>query len=254
MRPIIGISCALQKPDGTGPVPTSSTPNYYVNSDYCSAVEEIGAIPVIVPMIHDEAVITELLKGLDAIIFTGGGSALPKEVREQPYLPSLEEQNPERYRFDSYLIQEVLALDMPTIGICRGHQMINDGLGGKLYSKIQTEIAGAKCHHQGDTPGKEAWHAIDLESCSKLRQIMGEDTLKVNSFHNQSILKVGEGLKIVAHAPDGVVEAIESQEHTFVFGVQFHPEKMRAETFAQRFFTAFRAAAENYRRVRKARG
>lgn len=252
MHPIIGITCALQKPHGTGPVPTSLTPNYYVNSDYCSAVEGVGAIPVLVPMVQNEIVIAELLKGLDAIIFTGGGNALPEKVRKQPHLPSLEEQNPERYRFDSYLIKQVLALDMPLIGICRGHQMLNEVMGGTTYSKIQTEISGAKCHYQGDIPGKTPWHAIDIEEESKLASILGESKIEVNSFHNQSVLKAGKGLKIVARAPDGVVEAIESQEHFFVFGVQFHPEKMRDEAFSQRFFSAFREAAHNYRESKEA--
>ncbi|NLP17650.1 MAG: gamma-glutamyl-gamma-aminobutyrate hydrolase family protein [Firmicutes bacterium] len=247
MHPVIGITCALQKPDGTGPVPTSLTPNYYVNSDYCTAVEEVGAIPVLVPMVQNKTVIAKMLKNLDAIIFSGGGNALPKEVTEQPYLPSLAEQNPERYRFDSYLIQQVLDLDMPMIGICRGHQMINEVMGGTIYSKIQTEIPGAKSHHQGDVSGAKAWHAIDITEESKLSHILGENNIEVNSFHNQSVFKEGKGLKIVARAPDGVVEAIESREHSFVFGVQFHPEKMRDEAFSQRFFTAFREAANNYR-------
>lgn len=251
MKPVIGITCALQKPGGMGPVPTSALPIYHVSTDYCLAVEKVDAIPLIIPMVQSDTMRENILENIDGLIVTGGGGSLPQSVLQQPYLPSLREQNPERYAFDSSLIKKALRLEMPLVGICRGNQMINEVTGGTIYSRLQTEIPGTMCHNQeGLAPWGEPWHPLILDPESALARIFGTLKIEVNSLHHQSIHKVGKGLKAVAYAPDGVVEAIESEEHPFVFGLQFHPEKMMGEPFANNFFRALREAALAYKKAK----
>ncbi|HHY37298.1 MAG TPA: gamma-glutamyl-gamma-aminobutyrate hydrolase family protein, partial [Firmicutes bacterium] len=188
------------------------------------------------------------------IVTGGAGNSLPPASLQQPYLPGLREQNPERYVFDACLIKQALKLGMPLVGICRGNQMLNEVRGGTIYSRLQTEIPGSLRHNQdGRAPWGEPWHTLILDPTSELASIFGVHKVGVNSLHHQAIHKVGQGLRAVAYAPDGVVEAIESEEHPFVFGLQFHPEKMLGEPFANNFFQALREAALDYKKAKAGR-
>lgn len=253
MEPLIGITCSIKYPERESAILLRSPiPIFFVSDDYSRALEAVGAIPVLVPLVEREKILTGLLEILGGIIITGGGAPLAPELLAKPYLPDLKNQAPERYEFEARLIRHALNLKMPLVGICRGNQMLNEVVGGSTYSRIQTEIPGSLTHHQaGLAPWHEPWHPVSLVPGSQLAGILGSSRIEVNSLHHQAIRKVAPGFRAVAYAPDGVIEAIESQEHPFAFGLQFHPEKMLSEAFAQRFFRAFREAALDYQKKRK---
>jgi putative glutamine amidotransferase len=117
-------------------------------------------------------------------------------------------------------------------------------LGGTLVQDIPTEIATTIQHPWAGHEGPEPHHTIALESGSRLAQLAGASEIRVNSSHHQSVLAPGKNLRIVAHAPDGVVEAVEwTGDSNWVTGVQWHPERMVSDRFARALFREFVAEA-----------
>ncbi|KYH33178.1 gamma-glutamyl-gamma-aminobutyrate hydrolase family protein [Neomoorella mulderi] len=240
MLPIIGITVAFETILENSPVPGADL--YYTNREYARAVELAGAVPVMLPAVKDETVLRGLLDRLDALVVTGGVRPLPKDMLAEPVLPGLKEQNPARYASDYRLIAEALRRDMPLLGICRGHQMINEVTGGNLCLRLPEPHP----HCQTSPPAAPA-HAVEIEPDTLVHRIVGQRHLPVNSLHLQAVEKVGPGMIVAARAEDGVVEAIESKNHSFVLGLQFHPEKMTDESIYLNFFKALANQAKAYR-------
>ncbi|WP_242656281.1 gamma-glutamyl-gamma-aminobutyrate hydrolase family protein [Desulfofundulus thermosubterraneus] len=161
----------------------------------------------------------------------------------RPVLLGLKEQNPARYAYDYQLIAEALRRDMPVLGICRGHQMINEVTGGSLCLRIPQPHP----HRQTGSPATPV-HAVEIEPDTLVHRIVGERRLAVNSLHLQAVERVGPGMVVSARAEDGVIEAIESKKHSFVLGVQFHPEKMAAASVYMNFFRVLVERAEAFRK------
>jgi putative glutamine amidotransferase len=204
------------------------------------AVLDAGGLPIILPPLG--GVIPALLERVEGILLTGGGRLPPGTFRADRPAPTLEAINPDRYDFERQLIRAALARGIPLLGICRGMQMINETLGGRLINNILADFPHALQHYQR-APGWHPTHAISIAPDSRLAEIVGEAHAEVNSFHRQAVATPGSGLRVTAVAPDGVVEAVESRSG-FVLGVQFHPEKMvnRQERW-RRTFEALVAAA-----------
>jgi putative glutamine amidotransferase len=112
---------------------------------------------------------------------------------------------------------------LPTLGICRGQQLLNVALGGSLVQDLPSE--GVDTHRQ-QAPRHGLAHAFSVEPESRLARIFGETQFQVNSFHHQAVRAVAPSLRAVAWAPDGTIEALESAEHPWLLAVQFHPEDL----------------------------
>ncbi|MEW6524042.1 MAG: gamma-glutamyl-gamma-aminobutyrate hydrolase family protein [Bacillota bacterium] len=238
MLPIIGISCCI---DHEGLLALSSPRRlYYVPRDYAEAVERAGGLPVMVPFVDGAGVLEEVLRIVDGLVMTGGGR-LPDF--DGP-LPGLRQQHPERYQQDARLIRGALELGMPLLGICRGHQMINEVLGGTLA----LQVAG---HDQAPLLACRPFHRIRVEAASRLERLAGAGELDVNSLHRQAVTRPGRGLRAVAWGPDDAIEAVEGDGDQFVLGLQFHPELMPGEPFSQRIWQGFCRAARDYRERRR---
>jgi putative glutamine amidotransferase len=141
------------------------------------------------------------------------------------------------YLFEKSLINRwIKETDKPLLGICLGSQWINVAHGGSLVQDIPSEF---NVNHRDVT------HAVQLAPKSRLRAIFGEDSFEVNSLHHQAVRKAGEGLRIAAKSPDGIVEATETTDpNRFLIGVQWHPEKLIKDDAKQaKIFAAFIAAA-----------
>ncbi len=218
-KPLIGIA--------TGPS----------DANYVRAVRETGAIPVVLPNTDGSAVaIDEYLTKLDALLITGGPDIPPSEWNEEPHATTKILDN-DRYLFEKALVTAwVKRSKKPLLGICLGSQWINVVHGGSLVQDIPSEF---KVNHRDTT------HEVTLEADSKLAGIFGETNFEVNSFHHQAVRKLGEGLRIVAKSPDGIVEATETTDpNRFLIGVQWHPEKMSpTDPRQQKLFKAFIEAA-----------
>lgn len=219
-KPIIGISGSMIIDEG------GMFPGYkrsYVNNDYVRSVIEAGGIPFIIPMNNDEEVIENQLDLVDGLILSGGHDVNPLLFNEEPH-QKLGGIYPERDDFDFKVVKKAMNKNMPIIGICRGHQVINVANGGSLYQDLSLIEGCYIKHNQGSLPS-QATHTVTVEKDSVLGGILGEKTYS-NSFHHLAVKDVADGFRIVALAEDGVVEAIEREEKPLVMGIQWHPEMM----------------------------
>ncbi|WP_251638701.1 gamma-glutamyl-gamma-aminobutyrate hydrolase family protein [Neobacillus niacini] len=210
-------------------------PLLYVERDTINLIHKMGLIPYLIPVYEDGSL--PPLDHLSAIIFTGGGFLSLSEPNSQ--LSSLETTGQERYKAEQQLIHYGLNKDLPMIGFCRGAQMINDALGGSLANIPDTGVE----HHQEKLgiSGDQIVHRVKVEEDSLFYSLTGQTQLGVNSFHRQHMNKLGTGLRLAATSmEDGIVEIFESKNHKFVFGFQFHPEKMvKNNQVWQTFFKNF---------------
>jgi len=239
--PLIGISCAADVGEEEDLIPGRGL--FFVPRDYATAIERAGGIPLLLPFFSDRKSLATALSVLDGLVISGGTRT--RATRGQ----GLREQDPVRYAHDSLLVAWALSADLPLLGICRGHQMINEVMGGTtVWCRDETG------HHQGDLPGDRPYHEISITAGTRLWKIAGgRERIMVNSFHRQRVARLGADLVVAARAPDGTVEAVESLCHHFVVGLQFHPESAPADPVMAEIFLAFLSAGREYRRRRRAR-
>ena len=217
MKPLIGITSTK----------VSLIPPYYgayVADGYFTGIAKAGGIPVIIPLVEEEEVWHEILERLDGLIFTGGFDIHPLTYGEDLH-PKIGELYPVRDRIEIMAAQYALKLDKPILGICRGCQLLNVVMGGTLYQDINSQRENSSLHVQ-TAPREEGTHYLSLDPESRLTEIFQVEHILTNSFHHQAIKTLAPGLKKVAEAKDGMIEAFESLNHTFVMGIQFHPEMM----------------------------
>ncbi|MFC4410016.1 gamma-glutamyl-gamma-aminobutyrate hydrolase family protein [Chungangia koreensis] len=231
MKPLIGITAEIREG------------NYFLPPIYSKVVIQAGGIPVLIPQIPDED-IQEMCNQIDALLVTGGEDIDPGYYGQEPHV-DLGIITPRLDRMEYLLVQEFLKQDKPYIGICRGLHMLNVVNGGSLYQSIHTEREKEVIQHKQKAPRTHRAHTVKLEKDSRMFELLGEDEFKVNSFHHQACNKVPDSLKIVATAKDGIIEGVESPEHSFVFGFQWHPEEFAwdGDEPSQHLFKSFIDAA-----------
>jgi putative glutamine amidotransferase len=186
---------------------------------YVLAIKEAGGIPIVLPNGDGSPdKIAEYLELLDGLVMPGGADIPPSEWGEEPH-PTTKILDKNRYLFEKALISAwIKKTNKPLLGICLGSQWINVAHGGSLIQDIPSEFG---VNHRGVT------HQVTLNPSSRLSKIFGETELQVNSLHHQAVGRLGEGLRLVAKSPNGIVEATETTDpHRFLIGVQWHPEKM----------------------------
>lgn len=120
-----------------------------------------------------------------------------------------------------------LDADLPTLCICRGVQLINVAAGGTLWQDLSLATVDPRTHFQeGRLESWEIAHDVTVDGGTRLAEIIGEGALGVNTYHHQAVASPAPGFRVVARAADGTVEALESERHRCVIGVQWHPERM----------------------------
>jgi putative glutamine amidotransferase len=240
--PLIGIT-----PDvaATG---DNAEPLIVLQERYARAIQQAGAIPLVLPIASATATLRRIIESLDGVVVSGGNFDIHPKYYGERASERLGNIREERTEFELGLISLALKRDMPLLGVCGGAQAINVALDGSLYQDIRSQVAGAAEHEQGHLKDRGG-HAVDIVAGTKLRRIVGRESLEVNTTHHQSVKKLGKGLIVNAAAADRVIEGIESQGHTFVLGVQWHPEFLVNRDNAQRkIFSAFVAACKSDRR------
>lgn len=213
--------------------------------DYLKSVEQAGGVPRVLEFNEQpEAVLGEI----DAVLLTGGGDVDPTLYGEARH-PTVHDAEPGRDTFELQLARRAMKEDMPLLAICRGAQVLNVAAGGTLVQDIPSAVETDLLHSVTERPDCIA-HGIQVESASRLAQVLGEIAsdvcaCRVNSRHHQSVGRVGDGLTVSARSDDGIVEAIEKADARFCIGVQWHPENFwRTGEFAP-LFDAFVAAAKS---------
>jgi putative glutamine amidotransferase len=204
------------------------TQRFYLGRDYSEGIQAAGGMPVHIPLIPDRDYISSVMDGLDGILLPGCDSDVdPSYYGEDPH-PKLGRVVPEKDATDLLVLAEAEERNLPVFAICFGIQVLNVSRGGSLIQDIESQVENCIMHQQGK-PAARASHNIRLEKDSKLLEIAPEianvESVKVNSHHHQAIKAVGENLRAIAWANDGVIEAIEdTRSDRFVLGVQWHPE------------------------------
>lgn len=215
---------------------------------YVDAVARSGALPLIVPLVDDEEAVHALADVVDGLIVPGGPAVTDGLVGALP--DDLQEPDPLRTRFDQRLLNAVLERRKPVLGICYGMQLLNALAGGRIYADVERQLPGAAVH--SEKRGADT-HALEIEPDTHLAAILGRTRCTVNTRHIQAVAEVGAPYRVSARAPDGAIEAIESEDG-LVLGVQFHPERMgeaMSPLFAHLVAKAQRWAGEHSRRVQQ---
>ena len=212
-RPLIGITIGYSSQDRE---------IFSLRDDYVRAVEKAGGLPlVLAPGTAEDA--PSLLDHLDGLLLTGGADVDPELYGEAPH-ESVSRVIPERDALEIALCREALRRDMPLLAICRGQQVLNVATGGTLVQDLPSQWKGAVNHD----PEVERWspaHDVRILPGTRLREILGEERVAVNSFHHQAVKEPGRGAVVSAYSEgDDVVEAIEVPGRRLAVGVQWHPE------------------------------
>ena len=211
---------------------------------YVEALSQAGVCPVLIPNQIPEQAVDDLLAGLDGVLFTGGGDIAPVfyQAEQHPKVNGVER---DRDQLELQLLERVVQDGKPFMGICRGLQLINVGLGGSLYADIADQVPGADKHDY--FPDYERYylsHSVAVQPGSRLASILGSNSSQVNSLHHQAIRQLAADLVAAAHAPDGIIEAVELPGHPFGLAVQWHPEWLTAHSPMNSLFSAFAEATK----------
>ena len=234
MKPIIGIGSDVLHLEG-------ERERAFVYLTYVEALKHSGAVPVLIPPQPENA--AEVIDGLDGILLAGGEDCDPAVYGEEAH-PSVAPMDARRQSNDLTLARVARERGIPTLGICLGVQVMNVAAGGSLVQDIDSQIDTEIRH--ASIPENRARHDVRVVEGTKLAGYVPKRELNVNSSHHQAIQRVGDGLRVTALAPDGVVEGIEDPKHPFYVGVQWHPEDMTGERSASTLFAAFVDAAKKY--------
>ncbi|MBC8601735.1 gamma-glutamyl-gamma-aminobutyrate hydrolase family protein [Parabacteroides acidifaciens] len=219
---------------------------------YVQAVLKAGGAPVLVPVITDIEALTAIINGLDGLVMSGGGDINPLYMQEEP-IPALQDVDSYRDEYDLILLRLATNHQLPVMGICRGHQILNVAFGGDVYQDIHSQHELKLLKHSQTLPREQASHSVTLsDSTSKLSTILdGAPELLVNSFHHQAIKEPASEFIATATAPDGINEAMEHPEKE-IFSVQWHPEAMAANDDEQ-MLKLFRHHVESSRLFKEAK-
>lgn len=197
-----------------------------------------AAVAAAVRLVGGEPVaLTSLRKGdrvrAQGLIFGGGQDIFPMLYDETPKQGFIYDR--ERDALEIAAAEQATKDDIPSLGICRGAQMMNVVRGGALHADVSIDYDDAV--YPNGLWGKAFFRkCISIEPNSQLRDIIGDDTADVNSLHKQAIKRVGENLRPTAKEPNGVIQAIEDDRLSFFMGVQFHPELLIYRNDIRRLF------------------
>lgn len=225
-KPVIGVM----------PLYDDDKDSLWMVQGYFDGLLDAGAVPLMLPLELDEEGFESIRDEIDGYLFTGGHDLNPKLYGEDP-IPEDEAFCDRRDTLETMVFDWCYENDVPALGICRGIQLFNVARGGSLWQDIagQFQKKGRstgeerpfpKILHTMDPPYAEhhAEHKVRIEEDSPLFHLLHQKTITVNSYHHQAVKQVGGGLVPMAHAEDGLVEALFAPDKTFLWAVQWHPE------------------------------
>lgn len=208
-----------------------------INNAYLTSIELAGGIPICIPNATEENV-EAVLNLVDGLVLIGGADIDPLLFNEEPHrhIGSVVRKRDDS---DLLLMKAAFKRQMPVLGICRGQQIMNVAFGGTIIQDIPSQVENIILHKQPSKRGELA-HTVEVKT-PKFKEIFTEETFRVNTFHHQSVGKLGEGLLVSAVAKDGIIEGIEHESHPYCVAVQWHPEELAAngDVYAQRLFKSF---------------
>jgi putative glutamine amidotransferase len=225
------------------------TDNQYLSRRYSESITASGGVPILIPLLEISDAAAPIIDRLDGILLTGCNSDLDPALYGEPRMEACGPTQPLRDRMDFYLLEAAFKRKLPVLGICFGIQSLNVFLGGSLVQDIPS-YQESRIRHSIPEPKGCLNHEIEISAGSVLERIAGGLKAVVNSSHHQAVKRPGQGLEIIARAPDNVIESVAySDPDHWVLGIQWHPEKSFAgDEFSRKIFEFFLA------RCRAARG
>jgi putative glutamine amidotransferase len=216
-KPVIGIT--TDDIDGK--------PAYYTGFGYVDAVVAAGGLPLVLPYRAALTDIPQVVDMLAGIVFSGGNDLDPATWGEA-YHPNATPIRPDRERYERALMTEVERRRMPTLGICLGSQLMNVHRGGTMKQYIPDLALSPTLEHRR-LSNADGRHLVRVEPGTVLATALGTGDVETNSAHKQAMGTIGRGLRVVATAPDGIVEGLEDPTLPLWLGVQWHPERIYTE-------------------------
>lgn len=246
LRPLIGITPDVESLRGASP-PGTANRVIQLPERYARAILDTGGLPLILPITPARSAIKETLARLDGVLVSGGSFDIdPTHYGEAP-IEALGEVKEDRTEFELGLVSLALERDVPLLGVCGGAQAINVACGGTLYQDIASQMPKPLEHQQG-ARRYQGGHLVKIHDGTLLKRIIGRDRLEANTTHHQAVKQLGKGLIVNATAEDGVIEGLESNGHTFILGLQWHPECLiDIDACQKKIFAAFVSACKKAR-------
>jgi putative glutamine amidotransferase len=235
MKPLIGVTTSELRSSSAGTLRRQGEPPHAemaLGMTYLRAIEAVGGMPVVLPPLGDA---DALLDRLDGICLSGGPDLDPEAYGAVERHAELGPTEPGLDAFELALARAADERGLPVLGICRGAQALNVARGGTLHQHVPG--------HRQTAPATAPTHSVRVERGSRLASLVGARALRVNSFHHQAVDVLGRGLRAVAWAADGTVEAVEAPGAGFVLGVQWHAEGLVALPRHRVLFEALVVAA-----------
>jgi putative glutamine amidotransferase len=203
-----------------------------------------SAIPVLIPPLAEDADLKQILGMLDGLVLAGCALDLDPIRMGLEKHPSTRTMPQRREDFDRRLCRMAVDMKMPILAIGGGMQLLNVICGGSIYQHIAEDCPRALHHH--DQVENTLRHVIEIVPGTRVDTIYGPGEIRVNSQHHQAVNSVARGFKVSARAPDGVIEAIESEDpNWFCLGVQWHPENETSSALDMQVFEQFLSAVVN---------
>jgi putative glutamine amidotransferase len=225
------------------PEPNSTQPDYNQHSwpQYARAVEESGGTAVPIPLTESPATVARLVASCSGVLLPGSPADINPQKYGQEPVPECAAADPAREAVDELLLQDAFNLHKPLFCICYGTQSLNVWKGGTLQQHLTTPL-----NHK---PGRDVIEAHTVTVDARTERLTEfPQSATVNSSHHQAVATPGDGLDVVATAPDGTIEAVEQKGEHFVLGVQWHPERTFADNKQSRaLFSEFISAAKSWK-------
>ncbi len=216
-RPVIGVTVDS----------VDDAPRYMSTYTYAEAVERAGGLPILLPFRADPVMIPQYVDLCHGVLFTGGNDLDPSLYGDEWWHPKAARIEPKRQSFELTLLAEVEKRRLPTLGVCLGSQLMNVYRGGSLIQFLPDEYKDIE--HRNLVKSSPARHPVTVDTDSELGRAIGKRDVSVNTYHKQAVRKIGNGLRVIATAPDGVIEAYEDPTFPLFAAVQWHPERLLDE-------------------------
>ncbi len=247
MAPLIAITAIVSVPHPVRGFYTGKRVEFAV-SVMVEGVVGAGGVPIVVPVLATVPFAERYADLCDGLILSGGGDVAPEAWGESPRRPEWAGE-PERDRFEFALLSAFLDRDLPVLGVCRGHQVLNVAFGGSLHQDLVDDGVVARPHKDPERHDRHR-HRTTFTVGGYLHALYGAEHVVTNSVHHQGVRSLGDDLDVLALSEDGVIEGLRHRRYRYVVGVQWHPEWIDAAAVSEGVLPSDVLMADFLRHVR----